>query len=107
MDFAVQADHRAKIENQKRDIYIDFSRELKSLWNIKVKVKRIVIGAFKTILNGLVKGLEDLDIWYHSASSEKPSAKSGVKKSQERNEIPPNSSTGQRHKNESYQSENR
>ena len=36
--------------------------ELKKLWNIKVKIVPIVIGAFGTITKGLLKGLEDLKV---------------------------------------------
>ena len=72
---------------------------------MKVTVIPIVIGAFGTVTKGLIKGLEDLEIggrmeiiqiikllktarirkrvletWCHSNSSEKPSAKTDVKK---------------------------
>ena len=37
MDFAVTADHRVKLkENEKKDKYLDFARELNKLWNMKV-----------------------------------------------------------------------
>ncbi len=32
------------------------------LWNMKVMIVPIVIGAFGTITNGLLKGLEDLEV---------------------------------------------
>ena len=39
VDFAVPADHRVKMkENEKIDKYLDFARELKNLWNMRVKV---------------------------------------------------------------------
>ena len=42
MDFAVPADCRVKLkENEKRDIYLDRSRELKILWNLKVTVTQM------------------------------------------------------------------
>ena len=44
-------------ECEKRDKYLDFARELKKLWNIKVAI--ILIG---TVSNGLVQGLENLEI---------------------------------------------
>ena len=63
MDFAVPADYKVKIkENQKRDKYVDFARELKKLWNMKVTMTPIVIGAFRTISKGFVKCLAELEI---------------------------------------------
>ena len=60
MDFAVLADHRVNLkENEK---YLDFARELKKLWNMKVMVAPMVIGALCPISKGLVQGLEDLEI---------------------------------------------
>ena len=62
MDFAVPADHRAKLkESEKRDKYLDFAKELKQkLWNIKVTMIPIVIGALGTVTKRLIQGLEDL-----------------------------------------------
>ena len=61
MDFAVPADHRIKLkECEKKDKYLERARELKKLWNMKVKIVPIVFGAFGTITKGLLKGLEDL-----------------------------------------------
>ena len=55
-DFAVPADHRIKLkECEKKD-------ELKKLWNMKVTIIPIVIGAFGTVTKGLLKGLEDLEV---------------------------------------------
>ena len=93
-------------ENKKRDTYLDIARKLKKLWEMKVTVIPIVIGAFGTIPKGLVVGLEELEIegWaetiqttallrsarvlrrvletcYHSDFSERPSANAGVKNS--------------------------
>ena len=48
--------------NEKKDKYVDLARELKKLWNIKVMVIPIVIGAFCTVTKGLIQGLEDLQI---------------------------------------------
>ena len=42
--------------------YLDLARELKKLWNMKVTIVSIVIGAFGTITKGLLKGLEDLKV---------------------------------------------
>ena len=53
MDFAVLADHRIKLkECEKKDKYLDFARKLKKLWNMKVIIIRIVIGAFDTLTKG-------------------------------------------------------
>ena len=45
IDFAVPGGHRKKLkECEKRDKYLDFARELKKLWNMKVTIIPIVIG---------------------------------------------------------------
>ena len=49
-------------ESEKKDNYLDLTRELKNLWNIKVMVISNVIGVLRTIPKGLVRGLEDLEI---------------------------------------------
>ena len=49
-------------ESEKKDKYQDLAWELKKLWNMKVTVVPIVIGALGTVTKGLVKGLEDLEI---------------------------------------------
>ena len=61
VDFAVPADH-SKIESEKKDKYLDLSRELKKLWNMKVTFILIVFGALGTVTKGLIKGLEELEI---------------------------------------------
>ena len=63
VDFAVPADHRINLkECEKKDKYLDLARELKKLWNMKVTIVLIVIGAFGIITKGLLKGLEDLEV---------------------------------------------
>ena len=63
VDFAVTADDRIKLkECEKRDKYFDLARELNKLWNMKVTVIPIVIGAFGTVTKGLLKGLEELEV---------------------------------------------
>ena len=63
VDFAVPADHRINLkESEKKDKYLDLARELKKLWNIKVTIVPIVIGALGTVSKGLLKGLEDLEV---------------------------------------------
>ena len=41
-------------ECEKKDKYLDLARELKKLWNTKVTIVPIVIGAFDTITKGLL-----------------------------------------------------
>ena len=61
--FTVLADHKINLkESEKKDKYLDLARELKKLWNMKVTVVPIVIGALGTITNGLLRGLEDLEV---------------------------------------------
>ena len=63
VDFAVSADYRIKLkESEKRDKYLDLAREFKKLWNMKVTIVPIVIGAFGTVTKGLLKGLEGLEV---------------------------------------------
>ena len=63
MDFTVPVDHRIKQkESEKKDKYHDLASELKKLWNMKVTILPIMIGAFGTVTKGLLKVLEDLDI---------------------------------------------
>ena len=63
VDFAIPADHRIKLkECEKKDKYLDFARELKKLWNMKLMFIPIVIGALGTVTKGLILGLVDLEI---------------------------------------------
>ena len=63
VDFAVPVDNRINLkECEKKDKYLDLARELKKLWNMKVTIVPIVIGALGTITKGLLKGLEDLEV---------------------------------------------
>ena len=109
--FAVPADHRIKLNGrEKKDNYLYLARELNKLWNMKVTVIPIVIGAFVIATKRLFKGLQNLEVggrvetiqtttllrttrilrrvWRlaepcsQSNSSERPSAKTGVKNSQ-------------------------
>ena len=41
-------------ESKKRDKYVDLAREMKKLWNMKVTIIPIVIGAHGTVTKGLV-----------------------------------------------------
>ena len=47
---------------KKKDKYLDLVRELKKLWNMKVTIVPIVIGALGTITKGLLQGREDLEM---------------------------------------------
>ena len=48
--FGVQVNHRVKLkEIEKRDKYLDLARELENLWNMKVTVIPIVIGALGSV----------------------------------------------------------
>ena len=63
VDFAVPADHRIKLkECEKRDKYVDLARELKKIWNMKVTIIPIVIGAFGRVTKRLSKGLDYLEV---------------------------------------------
>ena len=63
MDFAVPLDHRIKLKKwEKKDKFLDLARELKKIWNMKVTIIPIVIGAFGTVTKGLLKELEDLEV---------------------------------------------
>ena len=56
VDFSVPADHGIKLkEYEKKDKYLDLPRELKKLWNMKVTIVPIVIGAFGTATNWIEK----------------------------------------------------
>ena len=50
------------MECEKKDKYLDLAWELKKLWNMKVTIVPIVIGALGTITKGLLKGLQDLEV---------------------------------------------
>ena len=72
MDFTVQADHRVKLkECEKRDKYLNLPRKLKKLWNRKMSIIAIVIGALGSVTKGFLQGLEDLEItgWMETVQS--------------------------------------
>ena len=63
VDFALSANHRIKLkESEKKDKFLDLARELQKLWNMKVTIIPIVIGAYGTVTKGLLKGLQYLEI---------------------------------------------
>ena len=47
--------NKKKKKKNKNNKYLDLARELKTLWNMKVTIVPIVIGAFGTITKGLLK----------------------------------------------------
>ena len=48
-------------ENQMREKYLYFVKELKMLWNMWMTVVPTVIGALGTVLKGLEERLEELE----------------------------------------------
>ena len=61
MDFAFPVDYRVKIKESKTiDNYQDLAGELKKLWNMKVIVIPVVVGAFGMVPKGLEKRLRIL-----------------------------------------------
>ena len=63
VDVAVPDDHRMNVkESEKIEKYLDLARELRKLWNMKVKVIPIVINALGTVPKGLEKNLGELEI---------------------------------------------
>ena len=50
-------------ESEKKDKYLDLARELKKLWNMKVTIVPIVIGALGTITKGFIKRPGGLGSW--------------------------------------------
>ena len=97
-------------KSEKRDKSLDLARKLRKLWNMKVTLTSIVIGALRMVPKILVRRLKEMDIsgrietiqttallrsarilrrvlchsliHCHSDSTERPSCKAGVKNSQ-------------------------
>ena len=60
VDFTVSADHRGKMkENEERDMYLDFARELIKLLNIYMTAIPTIICALGTVLKGLKRRMEE------------------------------------------------
>ena len=53
---------QSEIKRMWRDTYLDLARELKMLWNMKVMIGPIVIGALGIVTKRLEQGLENLEI---------------------------------------------
>ena len=63
VNFAVPADHRIKLkESEMKNKYLDLARELKKLWNMKVTIIPVMVGAFGSVPKVLLTELEDLEI---------------------------------------------
>ena len=58
VDFALPADWIKLKESEKKDKYLDLVKEFKKVWNMKVTIILIVIGAFDTLTKWQLKGLE-------------------------------------------------
>ena len=60
VDFAIPADHRIEIYQQRKiENNQDLKRELQKLWNLKTSIVPIVIGALGTIPKSLEKRLNE------------------------------------------------
>ena len=61
LDIAVPGDSRVEAkENEKVQKYQDLARELRKLWQFKVKVVPVVVGALGTIPKALEKHLKEI-----------------------------------------------
>ena len=57
MDFAIPFDHWVKLkETKKGGRYFELAGEPKKLWNMKVAMIPVVVGARSTVTKGLLKG---------------------------------------------------
>ena len=60
MDFAILADHRVKMkENKMINKYLELARELRKPWNMVIP---IIVGALGMVPKGLERVLEELEI---------------------------------------------
>ena len=63
IDFAIPYDSKIELKEQEKiEKYQDLRRELKKIWNMKVNITPIVIGAMGAIPKKLRKRLEQLGI---------------------------------------------
>ena len=63
VDFAVTVDSSLKIkESLKRDKYLEINRELRNLWNMRLKMIPIVIDALGTVNKCSLRELDELEI---------------------------------------------
>ena len=62
VDFAVLEDFKVNMKEKERKKYLDLAWELKKLWNMKVMVIPVIVGALGTVPKGLERGLTGLKI---------------------------------------------
>ena len=63
VDLALPADLRLKVkESEKKDRYLEFARELKRLWKLKVTIMPVIFGLLSRITKEIAKRLEELKI---------------------------------------------
>ena len=63
VDFAVSHNYGENfLKSEKKHKYLDLAKEMNRLWNMKVTIILILIGALGTLTIGLVQGLDDLEI---------------------------------------------
>ena len=63
LDFTFPEDQRVKIkENEEVEQYLNFARELKLLWNMRVREIPIIVDMPRTVPRSLKKRLKELDI---------------------------------------------
>ena len=56
MDFTIPTDGKVKVkESEKTEQYLNLSIVMKKLWNMKVTVVRIIVGALETVFKNLKK----------------------------------------------------
>ena len=68
IDIAVPGDSRvASKENEKVQKYQDLVRELRKLWQVKVKVVPVVVGTLGTIPKALEKHLKEIGLLQEAA----------------------------------------
>ena len=48
-------------DSEKKDKYLHFAKQLKKLWNMRLMLISIVVGAFGTVPKGVEKRLEEAD----------------------------------------------
>ena len=73
VDFAIPYDTRVDDkEVEKIEKYLDLARELKKVWNIKVAVVLLVVGALGTLAKALDKRLKTIGIQTKIIELQKP-----------------------------------
>ena len=58
----VKNHHQTVVRKTQRKGCNNLARELKKMWNRQVTIIPIVIGAFRTVTKGLLRGLEVLEV---------------------------------------------